>query len=51
MARRPGQQVQIESSTNLNAWQTNATILTPASGSYTWTGAVTRPVQFYRLAK
>lgn len=47
----PGQQFQIQSSTNLNAWQTNATITTPASGSATWTGAVSGPARFFRLAK
>ncbi len=47
----PGQQVQIQSSTDFRGWQTNATIMTPASGSYTWTGAITGPVQFFRLAK
>jgi hypothetical protein len=47
----PGTQFQIQSSTNLNSWQTNATIVTPASGSYTWTGAISGPLQFFRLAK
>lgn len=46
-----GQQFQIQSSTNLTAWQTNATLVTPASGSYTWTGSVAGPVQFFRLAR
>jgi hypothetical protein len=47
----PGAQFQIQSSTNLGAWRTNTTVVTPASGSYTWTGAVSGPVQFFRLAK
>lgn len=46
-----GQQIQVQSSTNLTKWQTNATVVIPASGSYTYTGAVTGPVGFYRLAK
>jgi hypothetical protein len=47
----PGTQFQIQSSTDLNAWRTNAIIVTPASGSYTWTGAISGPLQFFRLAK
>jgi hypothetical protein len=47
----PGAQFQIQSSANLKLWQTNATIVTPASGVNTWTGAVTGPLQFFRLAK
>lgn len=46
-----GQQVQVQSSTNLQAWATNATITTAASGLYTWTGAVSGPLNFFRLAK
>jgi hypothetical protein len=48
---QPGSQFQIQSSTNLSRWQTNAAIVTPASGTYTWTGAVSGPVKFFRLAK
>jgi len=47
----PGSQFQVQSSTDLNAWQTNAIITTPASGSYTWTGGISGPLQFFRLAK
>jgi hypothetical protein len=47
----PGTQFQIQSSTDLSAWLTNAIIVTPASGSYTWTGAISGPLQFFRLAK
>jgi len=47
----PGSQFQIQSSTDLNAWSTNAIVTTPASGSYTWTGAISGPLQFFRLAK
>jgi len=46
-----GQQFQVQSSTNLAAWQTNATIVTPSAGANTWTGAVVGPVGFFRLAK
>jgi hypothetical protein len=48
---QPGDQFQIQSSTDLRAWMTNATIVTPPSGVYTWTGGVTGPVRFFRLAK
>jgi hypothetical protein len=48
---QPGTQFQIQTSTDLSFWRTNATIVTPASGSYTWTGAVSGPLQFFRLAK
>src|SRR5260221_3600627 len=47
----PGQQFQVQSSTDLAAWQTSATIVTPSSGANTWTGAVSGPVGFFRLAK
>jgi hypothetical protein len=47
----PGTQFQIQSSTDLLAWRTNDTVVTPASGSYTWTGGISGPVQFFRLAK
>jgi hypothetical protein len=47
----PGTQFQVQSSTDLLAWRTNATIVTPAAGNYTWTGAISGPLQFFRLAK
>jgi len=47
----PGTQFQVQSTTNFNSWRTNATIVTPASGSYTWTGAIGGTLGFYRLAK
>jgi hypothetical protein len=47
----PGAQFQIQSSTNLSSWRTNAIITTPAPGVYTWTGSISGPVQFLRLAK
>jgi len=47
----PGTRFQVQSSTDLLAWRTNTTIMTPASGSYTWTGAISGPLQFFRLAK
>ena len=47
----PGTQVQVQSTTNFSLWQTNATIVTPASGAYGWTGAISGPVRFFRLAK
>ncbi len=46
-----GQQFQVQSSTNLQAWATNATITAASSGLYTWTGAVSGPLNFFRLAK
>jgi hypothetical protein len=46
-----GEQVQIQSSTNLQAWATIATITAPASGLYTWTGSVSGPLDYFRLAK
>ena len=45
------QQVHVQSSTNLQAWTTNATINAAAPGVYTWTGAVSGPLNFFRLAK
>jgi hypothetical protein len=47
----PGQQFQIQSTTNLGTWFTNQTGVSSASGTYAWTGAITGPVGFYRLAK
>ena len=48
----PGATFLIESSTGLGGtWVTNATIVTPSSGTYTWTGAVSGPLRFFRLAK
>lgn len=47
----PGAQFQIQSSTNLTAWRTNATVTTSSSGVYTWTGSISGPLQFLRLAK
>jgi hypothetical protein len=47
----PGQQFQVQSSTDLAAWQTKATIIAPVSGANIWTGAVVGPLGFFRLAK
>ncbi len=47
----PGQLFQVQSSPNLQGWQINASNITSATTSYTWSGAATGPVQFFRLAK
>jgi len=47
----PGGKFQIQSSTDLTNWRTNTTIVTPASGAYAWTGSVSGPISFFRLAK
>lgn len=46
-----GEQVQIQFSTDLLQWLTNAIITAPAQGTYTWTGILSGAVGFYRLAK
>ncbi len=47
----PSQQFQVQSSTNLSAWQTNAVNVTSDTGTYTWSGAATAVKQFFRIAK
>ena len=47
----PGEQFQVLSSTNLTTWQTNATNVTSATGTYTWSGAATAGQQFFRIAQ
>jgi hypothetical protein len=47
----PGENFQVQSSTNLNTWQTNAANVTSATGTYTWSGAATAVQQFFRIAK
>jgi hypothetical protein len=47
----PGEQFQVQSSTNLKTWQTNAANVTSATGTYTWSGAATAAQQFFRIAK
>lgn len=45
------QPVQVQSSANLKSWTTNVTLTATASGLYTWTGAISGPLNFFRLAK
>jgi hypothetical protein len=47
----PGQQFQIQSSTDLANWRTNDTIVTPASGLNTWSNSFEGALGFFRLAK
>jgi hypothetical protein len=47
----PGQQLKVQSSADLNGWSNSATIVTPPSGTYSWTGALTGPLGFFRLSK
>jgi len=47
----PGEQFQVQSSTNLSTWQTNAANVTSATGTYTWSGAATAVQQFFRIAQ
>ncbi len=47
----PGGQFQIQSSPDLKTWLTNAAGVTSATGTYTWSGPATNPVQFLRLAQ
>ncbi len=46
-----GQFFQVLTSTNLTAWQTNASNVTSATTNYTWTGTNPAPDGFYRLAQ
>ncbi len=46
-----GQQFQIQSSSNLTTWQTNAVNVTSPTAAYTWSGPATARRQFFRLAK
>ena len=47
----PGQQFQVQSSTNLNTWLTNAANVTSVTGTYTWSNAATAVKQFFRIGK
>ena len=47
----PGEEFQVQSSTNLSTWQTTAANVTSATGTYTWSGAATAVQQFFRIAK
>jgi hypothetical protein len=47
----PGQQFQVQSSPNLQTWQTTASNITSSTTTYTWSGPATAPTQFLRLAK
>ena len=44
-----GQQFQVQSSTDLMAWQTNAVNVTSGSSNYTWSGPVTGANGYFRL--
>jgi hypothetical protein len=46
-----GQQFDVESSTDLKSWGTNATGITSGTGAYTWQGSATNGTQFFRLAQ
>ena len=46
-----GQQFQVQSSSDLATWQTNAVNVTSATATYTWSGPATARRQFFRLAK
>jgi hypothetical protein len=45
-----GQNFQVQSSSNLGTWQTNAMNVTSTSSNYTWTETNPAPKAFYRLA-
>ncbi len=47
----PGQQFQIQSSSDLNAWQTNTANVTSTNSTYSWSGPATQSLRFYRLAQ
>jgi len=47
----PGQLYQIQSSTDLSHWTTNAANVTSPTNSYSWSGAATALEQFFRLAQ
>jgi hypothetical protein len=44
-----GQQFQVQSSTDLMAWQTNAVNVTSGSSNYTWSGPATGANSYFRL--
>jgi hypothetical protein len=46
----PGLQFQVQSSTDLVAWQTNAPNVTSATTNYSWTGPTSGTHQFFRIA-
>jgi hypothetical protein len=47
----PGGQFQVQTSPDLKTWLTNATGVTSATGTYTWSGPATNALQFLRLAQ
>lgn len=47
----PGQLYQVQSSTNLATWQTNAVNVTSATTAYSWRGTNTAPMGLFRLAQ
>ena len=47
----PGSQFQVQYSTNLKDWTNSATVITPASGTNTWTESVVGSFKFFRVAK
>jgi hypothetical protein len=46
-----GQTFRIESSSNLVNWSTRASNITSASMTYSWSGTVSGPTEYYRLAQ
>lgn len=46
----PGQLYQVQSSTDLAHWTTNAANVTSPTNSYSWSGAASAPSGFFRLA-
>jgi len=46
-----GQQFQVQSSTDLMAWQTNAVNVTSGSSNYTWSGPATGANGYFRLTQ
>ena len=47
----PGSQFRVQYSTNLKDWTNSATIITPASGTNTWTESVVGLFKFFRVGK
>jgi hypothetical protein len=47
----PGQLYQVQSSTDLTHWTTNAANVTSPTNSYSWSGAAAAPNGFFRLAQ
>ncbi|MBU6401573.1 MAG: hypothetical protein KGS61_14745 [Verrucomicrobia bacterium] len=47
----PGHSYQVQSSADLALWQTNALNVTSSTSDYAWTGPVSGPKQFFRLAQ